>query len=200
MMTTGYFTLGDTVDLEGIFQSRLTASISASGIDMMQDIYEIDNLYAVANLYSDVEGNFTVAIEMRRTDDDPDGTPTWTEWKPLLVGDYSARAYQFRLSLTGTQPNITPLVTAVSIEIDMPDRTYAFNATIEIGGTTVSFTPAFYEVPEIGLSVSDGQEGDKYTISAKDESGFTIAFTNGGNGVERTISGIAKSYGAQEAA
>jgi len=131
----------DTIDLEGIFQSRVTASIAATGGDIQQDIYDIDDLYSVANLYAEVEGFFSVSLEMRYTSDDPAGTPTWTSWKTFLVGDYSARAYQFRVALTGTQPNITPVVTEVSISIDMPDRVIGFNGTIEIGGTAISFSP-----------------------------------------------------------
>jgi len=82
----------------------------------------------------------------------------------------------------------------------MPDRVIGFNGTIEIGGTAISFSPAFYAEPEIGISVPDGAEGDKYTITSKSETGFTIAFTNSGSGVARTISGIARAYGSEEAA
>jgi len=200
IMETGYYTFADTIDLEGIFQSRVTASIAATGADIQQDIYDIDDLYSVANLYAEVDGFFSVSLEMRYTSDDPDATPTWTSWKSFLVGDYSARAYQFRVALTGTQPNITPVVTEVSISIDMPDRVIGFNGTIAIGGTAVAFDPAFYAEPEVGISVSDGAEGDKYTITSKSETGFTIAFTNSGSGVARTISGIARAYGSKEAA
>jgi hypothetical protein len=91
-------------------------------------------------------------------------------------------------------------VTAVYVSVDMPDRVIGFSGTIAAGGTAISFDPAFYATPEIGISVSDGQEGDKYTITGLDETGFTIAFTNGGGNVERTISGIAKAYGEQEVA
>ena len=114
---------------------------------------------------------------------------------PFFVGDYTARGFQFRIALKGTLPATTPIVEAISISIDMPDRIVRFSATVGVGGATITFDPAFKEVPEIGLSVSDGAEGDKYTISSKSVSGFTIAFTNGGSSVERNISGLAVGYG-----
>jgi hypothetical protein len=202
IMDEGYFTFdNDTIDLSAVFQSRVTASITATAVDIQDDLYDIDDLYDMADLYSVIDGNlYFVQLEMRYTSDDPSSTPTWTSWRPFLVGDYSARAYQFRVALSGTPPNITPVVTAVYVSVDMPDRVIGFSGTIAAGGTAISFDPAFYATPEIGISVSDGQEGDKYTITGLDETGFTIAFTNGGGNVERTISGIAKAYGEQEVA
>ena len=198
LLEEGTYDLDETVDLDGVFTSRLSASLTISGDDLFSDLYDVYDLYELPDLYSAAEGSYSASLEVRTTKDDPDAAPVWGSWRRFIVGDYTARAFQFRIRLKGTQPSITPIVTAVSVEIDMPDRVIGFNATIPVGGGTVAFDPAFYVVPEIGLSVNDGQEGDKYTISAKDEAGFTIAFTNAGNGVERTISGIARAYGALE--
>jgi hypothetical protein len=194
----GTYTLDDTVDLEGVFTSRLSASLTISGQDLLSDLYDVTDLYELTDLYGSLGAAYSAALQIRTTEDDPDAAPSWDSWRKFIVGDYTARAFQFRLKLNGTPPGLTPIVTAVSAQIDMPDRVVGFNATIEAGGTTVSFSPAFYAIPEIGLSVSDGQEGDKYTITNKDETGFDIAFTNGGGNVERTISGIARAYGALE--
>jgi hypothetical protein len=83
----------------------------------------------------------------------------------------------------------------------MPDRIVGFTQEISAGGETVTFSDGgFYAVPEIGIGVLDGQEGDNYTITSRSEASFFIAFTNGGSNVTRTITGIAKAYGLEEAA
>jgi hypothetical protein len=195
---SGYYLLDDIVDLGGVFQSRLTASITAGGMDLQSNLYDETDLYAVSNLYGNIEGLFSVGIELSTTNDDPLVDPEWSEWRSFLVGDYSARAFRFRIAMSGTYPNVTPVVSAVAIQIDMPDRVVGFDAVVLTTGTRVEFDPPFYVTPKIGIAVIDGVEGDKYLITNQDESGFDIAFTNGGSPVERNISGIAKAYGSLE--
>jgi len=195
----GTYELSDVVDLEAIFQCRATGSLAVLGMDInADDLYGLTDLYALTNLYSDVSGLFSAGIEIRTTNDDPAGSPTWTAYKPFLVGDYTARAFQIRLKLTGTPPNITPVVTSVTVNFDMPDRVIGFSAAVGTSGASISFSPAFYAIPKVGIAVTDGQEGDAYTMANLSETGFDIAFTNDGTAVARNITGIAKAYGALE--
>lgn len=196
---SGTWELDDVVDLGGVFQCRVTAGITASGEDLLADLYDVADLYALANLYAIVEGLCSASLELRTTNDDPGDDPTWSAWMPFVVGDYTGRAYQFRLVLIGTPPGNTPIVTAVSITVDMPDRVLGFEASIESSGARIDFDPAFFITPKIGIAVTNGQEGDAYTITNLDETGFDIAFTNGGNPVARNITGVARAYGSKEA-
>lgn len=193
--TSGTYTLADTVDLGAVYTSRLTAALTVSGQDLKTDLYDVADLYAMGDMFGAPEGSYSAGLEVRTTNDDTSGTPTWGDWKPFAIGDYTARGYQFRIALTGMAPAIIPVVEAVSITIDMPDRVIAFTAQIPDTGGTVSFSPAFYAVEGVGISTIDGAEGDGYTISDQSVSGFTIAFTNGGSGVARNITGVAKGYG-----
>ncbi|MHB8109751.1 MAG: TipJ family phage tail tip protein [Syntrophorhabdaceae bacterium] len=192
---TGTYTLNDTIDLGAVYTSRLTASITATGDDLLSDLYDQPSLYGMPNMYGAPDGSYSANLEVRITQDDTTGSPTWSAWMPFYVGDYTARGFQFRIALKGTLPANTPIVEAVYISIDMPDRILRFSAAVGTSGATVSFSPAFKITPEIGLSVSDGDEGDIMTISSKSASGFDIAFTNAGSGVARNISGIAAGYG-----
>ena len=195
---TGTFEFTGYVDLEAVFTSRLTASLSISGQDTASDLYDLTDLYEAENLYGAQESQYNVELYVATTEDDPAGTPTWSAWKPFLVGDYTARAYKFMARLSGTAPSITPILEAVTVTIDMPDRVLPFGADVLSSGSRVAFSPAFFAVPEIGISVFNGEEADYYAITNLDETGFDIAFTNGGAGVARTISGVAKGYGVLE--
>ena len=91
-------------------------------------------------------------------------------------------------------------MTEAFFEVDMPDRLFRFAKEIPIAGARVDFDPPFYAFPDdrgLAITVLDAKEGDRFTITALDETGFHIKFTNGGIDVteSRHISGIAQSYG-----
>jgi len=197
LLSEGHYYLENGIDLGDVFTSRISASLSVVGVNLLQDLYNAADLYDYVDLYEDV-GEFGAGIEIRFTDDDPTGTPTWSSWTTLIVGDYTTRAYEIRVKFEGDGVSITPLLSAVSFTVDMPDRIFKFSANILSGGTRVDFSPAFYVFPDdegLGISVIDGQEGDNYVITNINETGFDIAFTNSGGPVARRISGIAQSYG-----
>ena len=43
-------------------------------------------------------------IEVRETDDNPAGSPTWSTWQRLVTADYEARAFQFRALMAVADP------------------------------------------------------------------------------------------------
>lgn len=55
-----------------------------------------------------------IVCQIRTTNDDPAGTPTWSDWKELKVGDFYARAAQFRVLLSSQSVNITPSISALT--------------------------------------------------------------------------------------
>ena len=193
----GYYYLATGVDLGGVYTSRVSGSMVVEGGDLGQDLYTYDDLYALDNIYGVSDDQYGAALDIRFTSDDPSGSPTWSSWTSLIVGDYTARAFEARVMLSGSG-TVTPILSSVTLTVDMPDRLYRFSSDIASGGTRVDFDPAFYEFSGdrgLGISVTNGAEGDNYLITNLDETGFDIAFTNGGSGVARRISGIAQSYG-----
>lgn len=203
---TGTYELPGYIDLQDVFTVRTSATISVEGYDAVSRIElaardgEILQTRSGVNLEgrqsSDVpEGSWTVTVQYAYTEDDPAGTPTWSDWSDFVAGDLTARAFRARLVFMGSPPNITPVLTHIKVILDMKDRVVGFEASVGTGGATITFDPDFFIVPEIGISVSDGQEGDSYVITSKTASGFNIAFTNNGSPVARNVSGVAKGYG-----
>lgn len=197
-LAEGTYTFTDGVDLGGVYTSRVYADMVTSSADILSDLYDLVDLYDSTDLYGAVEGACGIDLEMRFTQDDPSGSPTWSDWQRVLVGDYTARAFQFRASLWTIVPTLTPILEAIDIYIDMADRVYPFDQSVLAGGSSVTFSGPFYATPSVGIAVSNGQAGDAYTITGLSRTGFTIAFTNGGSGVARTISGVARGYGEEE--
>jgi hypothetical protein len=52
------------------------------------------------------------------TDDDPAGTPTWTDYKKFRAGDFFARAAKFKIELISTATNVTPAVDALIARVE----------------------------------------------------------------------------------
>lgn len=199
--TSATYLFDGDLDLGAKYQCRLTNSITVQRFDR-------SNLFdSAGGLFDSRAGNFdgTVGdfddidteIQVRHTDDDPAGTPTWSDWRQFDVGEYAARAFQFRLLLSGDSTNVSPQVTALSVTIDMPDRVIADSDIASgAGAKSVTFSPAFKSLQGIGIAAQNLVSGDYYTITSKSVSGFTITFYDSGdNAVDRTFDYVARGYG-----
>lgn len=129
----------------------------------------------------------------------PPGTAAarWSEWKPLVVGDATARGFQFRQRLISHQYGITPLVRRLEVTVDMPDRQEGGNdLPVPSTGLHVNFAPPFMKLRGIGITAQGLISGDTWTITNKSESGFDIQFKNAqGAFVARTLDYVATGYG-----
>lgn len=81
-------------------------------------------------LFDSLPGNFddftgeaqfadtNVITYISTTNDDPAGTPTWTEYKKFRAGDYFARAARFKIELTSTSQNVTPSISQLDAIVE----------------------------------------------------------------------------------
>lgn len=51
------------------------------------------------------------------TDDDPAGSPTWSDYKRFRSGDFSGRAFRFRVELQSTADDITPAIDELTAKV-----------------------------------------------------------------------------------
>ena len=52
------------------------------------------------------------------TQDDPAGTPTWSDYYPIKVADISGRAFKFKVELISTTSNVTPSITSMTAYVE----------------------------------------------------------------------------------
>ncbi len=196
---SGVYAFANVVDLGAVYAVRVTASVRTSALDLVSDCD------GAAGFFDEREGVFDgtassrvdVAIEVATTPDDPAGTPTWSAWQPLSLGDYRGRGFRFRAVLTSTDPMATPAVDALSVSLDLADRVEsAAGVTSSAGGTAITFAKAFKDTPAIAVTGANLQTGDYVTLTAQSRTGFTVQFKNsGGTGVVRTFDWVARGYG-----
>lgn len=198
--TEGFYYFANSINHQGIYTSRVTASMAVERLDYVALFDSAVGLFdsrsgdfdGDVNAFDDTDAE----LQVRHTQDDPTGSPTWSAWKTFVVGDYTAWGMEFRLRMTTTDNQATPKVTELSVSVDMADRVEAVNDIASGAGSyAVSFTNAFKATPAIGIAATM-ETGDYYEITSKSGSGFTITFKNSsGTAVNRTFDYVAKGYG-----
>jgi hypothetical protein len=196
-----YFTDQD-IDLGDIYTSRVTATVSSLGVAVM-DLFDI-----ATGDFDSKSGTFdgsdisdtNVVLEVRFTQDDPAGTPTWGAWAPFLVGDYFARALEFRLKMTSGDTSHNVQVDELSISIDMPDTIKRNSGVTSSSGTNngtevVAYSTPYKTIPTVGITLQDANTGDYWTISSSTASGFTVTFYNSSTtAAQKTFNWISTGY------
>lgn len=201
---SGTYEFSNTVDLGAVYTSRITLELDAYGASPLDKVSLWALVSARESIASAPSALWDVDVQIRTTDDDPAGAPTWTDWQNFVVGDYTCRAMEFRVLLYSYDSDVTPVVKTMSVYVDMPDRIVSeFDLTSGAGAYTVDWTAvgtpqAYFSscVPSVNITASNLQNGDYYTISSKTDTGFQITFYNSSDvAVSRQFDYHAVGYG-----
>ena len=191
----GSYLFTSPIDIGGSYTVRVTASIT-QGVD------NIDNLFdsalglfddGASSFDGDSPANCNAHLEIATSTDNI----TYTSFRNFVVGDYTFRFCKFKLVMKSFDLASTPVVSALSVSIDVEDTIQSDNNLVSGTGTyTVVFTKPFYSASyAVGLTNQSMATGDFYTLSNKTISGFDIAFKNStGAGISRTFDYIAKGF------
>lgn len=188
------------VDLGAVYTSRVSVDLVVSGISLTINVFERADWFEAADFFGNVAEKYGVVVYLKTTNDDPAVTPEWSEWKKLVVGDYSARAYQFKAILSSYETGIIAAVSQLSVHVDMPDRVIAEDDLIVPNtGLTITFDPQYKALSGVAVSGQDMATGEYYKVTAKSTSGFTLTFYDSTDtAIERTADYVAVGYGVQQ--
>ena len=195
LYSTGNYVFASPIDIGAVYTSRVTASITQTS-DNADDLFDartgnFDD--ASSSFDGDTPANCNAHIEIALSNDNIN----YTSFRNFVVGDYTARYYKFRVVLTSFDLASTPVISALSVSIDMPDRIFSGNDITSGTGTyNVVFTNPFYSNSyAVGITAQGLNTGDFFTISNKTVNGFNVAFKNSSNtGVTKTFDYLAKGY------
>jgi predicted phage tail protein len=188
---SGQYLFADSVDLGAVYTSRLTADLQTFGYNPNDTVDTWGMLDALQSIEGDVINDVSARVMVRTSDD----AVTYGAWEPLVVGDYSARAFDFRLDLSSSGSN-NIAVTQCAVSVDMPDTVQSAEDIVSgAGAYTVTYPHAYFANPAIGITAQDMTSGDYYEITGKSNTGFAIIFKNqSGTAISRTFDYIAKGY------
>ena len=197
--TSGSYAFNTVPDLGAVYTSRVTANFVASGF-VQTDV--IDSRTALVDTWANWDGEpsdkVIATLEIRTTNTDSTATPTWTPWQPLVIGDFQARAFQFRVSITSSDSSRNIAISDLSVTIDMPDRNEkAQNVNVPTTGLTVTYNNPFKAVPFLGITGQNMNDHQYWTLSNETTDGFTIIIydNNSNQHVSKNINWMATGYG-----
>ena len=191
----GTYDFASVIDIGASHTARVTASITQFSEDTT-DLFD-----SRSGNFDDATGSFdgdapafeSSFLQIALSDDNV----TFSEFKNFVIGDYSARYYKFRLVMKSKNDIVTPVVSALSVSIDMVDRIFSENDIVSGAGTkTVTFASPFKTTNyAVGITGEDMQQGDFFVVENKTITGFDVTFKNSSNtAVSRTFDMIAKGF------
>jgi hypothetical protein len=200
--SVGIYDFDGYIDLGERYVSRVVTQLSLDFLDYAVDFDSASGLFdAREGLFDGDPSAFdttSVKTQVSTTNDDPDDDPTWTDYRDFIVGDINARALRFRAVLETSNPTNAPAVRELSVEVDMPDRVEADDDITYTGSRVIAFPAAFRVAPALGIAAALA-DGDRYVITEKSRTGFTITTFTGASVSTNptTIDYVAKGYGKE---
>ena len=194
-LSSGNYEFSDVIDIGAKHTARITASLTQSA-DNPDDLFDnrsgnFDD--ASSNFDGDTPANCNAHLEIATSDDNT----TYTDFRTFVIGEYEARYFKFRVVLISRDNASTPVVSQVTVTIDMQDRIFSGNDIVSGTGTkSISFTNPFKTTGyAVGVTGQGMATGDYFTVTNKSVSGFDVAFFNSSNtGISKTFDFIAKGF------
>jgi len=194
-LSSGSYEFADVIDIGAKHTARITASITQTA-DNPDDLFDnrsgnFDD--ASSNFDGDAPVNQNAHIEIATSDDNV----TYTDFRGFVIGEYEARYFKFKVVLISRDSATTPVVSEVTVTVDMKDRIFSGNDIVSGTSTkSVTFTNPFKSANfAIGITGQGMATGDYFTVSNKTINGFDVAFFNSSNaGVSKTFDFIAKGF------
>ena len=193
--SSGNYEFANVIDIGAKHTARITASLTQTS-DNPDDLFDnrsgnFDS--ASSNFDGDVAANCNAHIEIATSDDNS----TYTDFRTFVIGEYTARYFKFRVVLISRDNASTPVVSEVTVTIDMQDRIFSGNdITSGTSTKTVSFTTPFKTTAyAVGITGENMATGDFFTVSNKTVNSFDVLFKNSsGTNVSRNFDFIAKGF------
>ena len=124
-VSSGNYEFANVIDIGAKHTARITASLTQTS-DNPDDLFDarsgnFDD--ASSNFDGDTPANCNAHLEIATSDDNS----TFTDFRGFVIGEYEARYFKFRVVLISRDNASTPVVSEVSVSIDMQDRIFSDN-------------------------------------------------------------------------
>jgi hypothetical protein len=173
-----YYTYANPVDLNGIYEVRVSSMIECHGEDRYGNTVSADlwDAWLEYRVTSDIE----FISDWKALDQVPDmaghATGEWSEWRHIAVGDITGKLVQFRIQVRSYDPNVKVIITDGSVIIDAADRMWS-KQDFSVGNrlTRVNFDPPFmFDDVAVAVSVEGTDKHLIPNITNKTRTGFDV--------------------------
>lgn len=206
----GTYEFANTLDLGAVYSLDLKRYAVTQGF-FPSDL--IDSRTGLVDDWSDWDGAIVDKVNLktylRRTSDNPSGTPTWSDWQEFANGTFLGRGFQFKALLTSADPAQSISVTELGYDATFQRRTEQSVGAVASGAGTysVAFDKAFFTgtaalgganayLPSVGIVAQNLATGDYFNVTNVTSNGFDVTFRNSaGTAVSRNFLWTAVGFG-----
>ena len=207
----GEYTFATTLDLGHVFSLDLKRRFVTRGFypdELIDD--KTENIDSWKGKFDgDVADAVNAKLYLRKTDDDPSGSPTYGDWTEFSNGTFKGRGFQFKTELTSTDTAQNILVDELGYVAELERRTENSDEAVSsgTGAKAITFANRFFtgtasllgtdtRLPSIGITAQNMQSGDYFTVSSVSATGFTVNFYNSSDtGISRNFNWSAVGFG-----
>ena len=186
--------------MSDVFSLKLDSTLRARAffpygerIDDEPDFDEITDFDGTAPNTCDVE------LYIRTTQDDPAGSPTFTDWRKFNNAEFKARGFQVKAEFSTGGPQEQIAVDQLRVEAAMPRRSVTGSVTTSTSAdVSVSYGTGnkFYVTPDVGVVMQVQDSGENYVISNPSATGFDVSVYNSSDTrIAKTVNWTATGYG-----
>ena len=200
---------GTTLDLGGVFSLDLKRHFLTEAF-YPNDL--VDSRTGNIDTWTDFDGATATEVNaemlVRVTQDNPSGSPTYTDFQTFANGTYKGRGFQFRAKLTSNDPAQDIKVSELGYTASLQRRTEQGNVTASgAGAKAITFTHPFFvgtssllgantNLPSVGINAQNMASGDYFEVSSVSGTGFTVHFKNSANAsIDRNFTYQAVGFG-----
>jgi hypothetical protein len=210
IQSSGTYEFANTLDLGASYSIDLKRFFVTTGFYPSDPI---DSRTGLVDSWEDFDGavvdKVNAKLYVRKTPDDPAGTPTWSAWQEFVNGTFGGRAFQFKAELLSNDPAQNILVDQLGYEATFQRRSEQSAVAVSSGAGTKSITfdkPFFTgtaslggvntSLPSVGIVAQNLATGDYVNVSNVSRTGFDVTFRNSaGTAVSRDFLWTAVGFG-----
>jgi predicted phage tail protein len=212
ILASGEYEFLDTLDLENVYALDLQRYFVTNGFYPNS---AIDSLLELIDLWDDFDGaiidQVNAKLYLRHTDDDPNGSPTYTPWQEFVNGTFKGRAFQFKAELQSfnTSQNIVVDQLGYRATFQRRQEQSAGPVSSGAGTATVAYDHPFFTGtatlgglnvtrPAVGIVAQDMNSGDYFRVTNSTGPSFQVTFFDSTNTpVSRNFLWNAVGYGKE---
>ena len=208
--SAGSYLFADILDLGGVFSVDLQRYFVTQAYRASDQIDVWPDTDARSDWDGDVIDDVNASLSVRKTNDNPSGSPTWTNYVPLSNGTLSGRAFEFKADLTSADTTENILIKQLGYKATFDQRTEHSTGVVASGTSakTITFTKPFWTgtsalggsttayLPSVSIIVHGLSSGDYIDMGTVTATQFTVTIKNsGGSGINKNFSWTAVGYG-----
>jgi len=209
ILSSAEYQFNSTLDLGAVFSVDLKRRFVTRAFFPNDTV---DARTANVDTWNDFDGTEADAVNaklyMRRTQTDPSGSPTYSDWKEFVAGTFRGRGFQFKAELESGDIAQNILIDQLGYEASFQRREETGQPTASGTSTkSVTFANAFFVgtsvlggsnnfLPSIGITVQNLGDGERVNVSNVTGTGFDLdVLDSGGSNVDRNFTYTAVGFG-----